>query len=278
MRIILFTHLFLLFFNTSFTQNRAYNIFAKSTAIFKSAYNMTYSNMARERIDMKTGPGKLAHTKVNRKPYKVYLKQEKKAGAEILYNEEITTKTALINPGSFPYINLNLNPNGGIMHNGEHHSILQADINYTYNIINHSLRSKEDRKKISYINTVIIKGVKYHKLKLDNFDYKIVSYTVKPNEDLIKIAKKLFLNSYSIIELNDKVDGLYDVKAGQVIKIPNYYAKETILYINTKTFLLYKIIVNDLNGLYESYEFINLKINVEFEPDEFSKDFHEYGF
>ena len=278
MRIVLFTHLLLLLLNTSFAQNRAYNIFIKSTATFKSAYNMTYSNMAVERIDGKLGSGKLAHTKVNRNPYKVYLKQQKEGGAEILYDEEITTKTALINPGSFPYINLNLDPNGGLMHKGEHHSILQADINYTYDVINHSLNNEEDKKKITYINTVIIKGVKYHKIRLYNFDYKIVTYTVKPNEDLIKIAKKLFLNSYSIIEMNDDVDGLYDIKAGQVLKVPNYYAKETILYINTKTYLLYKIIVNDLNGLYESYEFRDLKINVEFEPNEFSKDFHEYGF
>jgi outer membrane lipoprotein-sorting protein len=71
---------------------------------------------------------------------------------------------------------------------------------------------------------------------------------------------------------------LYDVKAGQVIKVPSYYAKETVMYINTKTYLLYKILVYDLKGLYESYEFRNLKLNVNFKPNEFTKDFPEYGF
>lgn len=278
MRIVLFTHLLLLLLNTSFAQNRAYNIFAKSTEIFKAAKNMTYSNLAVERINGKLTSAKLAHTKVNRKPYKLYLKQDRENGAEILYNEEVTTKTALINPGSFPFINLNLDPNGSVMHKGEHHSILQADINYTYKIINHSLLTEEDKKKMSYINTVMINGVKYHKIKLNNYDYKIVNYTVQPNEDLIKIADKLYLNSYSIMELNDDIDNLYDVKPGQVIKVPNHYAKETVLYINTKTYLLYKILVYDYKGLYESYIFKNLKLNVNFKPNEFSRNFNEYNF
>jgi len=278
MRIVLFTHLLLLLLNTSFAQNRAYNIFVKSREVFNSVENMTYSNLAVERIDGKLSSAKLAHTKVNRKPYKLYLKQERENGAEILYDEEVTKKTALINPGSFPFINLNLDPNGSIMHKGEHHSILQADINYTYKIINQSLLNDEDKNKMSYINTVMINGVEYHKIKLNNYDYKIVNYTVKANDDLIKIADKLYLNSYSIMELNDDIDDLYDVKPGQVIKVPNHYAKETILYINTKTYLLYKILVYDLKGLYESYIFKNLKINVKFKPDEFSKTFNEYNF
>ncbi len=278
MRLVFITSIFLLIFNNSFSQNRAYNILKKSTEIMKTAKNMTYSNFAVERIDGKTEKGKLAHTKVNVKPYKVYLKQEREGGAEILYNTEITTTTALVNPGSFPYINLNLDPNGSIMHKGEHHSILQADINYTYNIVNHSLKTEADKKKVSYINTVIIKGVKYHKIKLTNSNYKIVTYKVKPNEDLIKIAKKLYLNSYSIIELNNNINGLNDVKSGQIIKVPSHYAKETIMYINTDTYLLYKILVYDNKGLYEAYEFRNLKINVNFKPDEFSKYFSEYNF
>ena len=278
MRLILFLYLSLLIISTSFSQNRAYNIFKKSTAIIKSADNMTYSNYACERINGNMTKGNLAHTKVHNKPYKVYLKQEKENGAEILYNSEKSTKTALVNPGSFPYINLNLDPNGNIMHKGEHHSILQANLNYTYDIINYSLKNKGDEKKMSYINTVLINKVKYHKIKLDNYDYKIVKYTVKQNEDLITIAKKLHINSYSIIELNSDIEGLNDVKAKQIIKVPNYYAKYTVLYINTKTYLPYKVLVYDYAGLFESYEFRNLKINVKFKPNEFSKDFPGYGF
>ena len=278
MRLIFFLHFSLLIVSASFSQNRAFNIFMKSTAIMKSANNMSYSNMASERIDGVMSEGKLAHTKVHQHPFKVYLKQAKEGGAEILYDSEKTTKTALVNPGTFPYINLNLDPNGSIMHKGEHHSILEANINYTYDVINHSLKTEDDKKKMSYINTVMINKVKYHKIKLDNFDYKIVKYTVKPNEDLIKIAEKLYINSYSIIELNSDIDDLNDVKVGQIIKVPNYYAKSTILYINTKTYLLYKILVYDNDGLFESYEFRNLKINVKFKPNEFSKNFSGYGF
>jgi len=51
-----------------------------------------------------------------------------------------------------------------------------------------------------------------------------------------------------------------------------------IMYINTQNYLPYKILVYDYAGLYESYEFKNLKINVEFKENEFLKSFEEYDF
>ena len=51
-----------------------------------------------------------------------------------------------------------------------------------------------------------------------------------------------------------------------------------ILYIDKKTFIPIKVMVYDELGLFEEYEFYNLKINTAFENDEFTKGFKEYGF
>ena len=278
MRFIFYTHLVLISIFNLTAQNKAYEIFVKSTQVINSAKNMTYSNMAKERINGIMLSPKLAHIKVQRKPYKLYLKQERKEGAEILFNSNITTKTALVNPGKFPYINLNLNPNGSIMHKNEHHTILQADIKYTYDIVNHSLKTKQDIKKMSYINMVRIKEKTYHKIKLTNFNYKITTYKVQKNDNINNIAKKLYLNDYSIYELNKNISNNTDIKIGEIIKVPTHYAKSMIMYINTQNYLPYKILVYDYAGLYESYEFKNLKINVEFKENEFLKSFEEYDF
>lgn len=273
--------LFLVFFvisTASYSQNRAYNIFKKATVVMSATKTMSYSNFSKERVDGKIKKGQLAHIKLQRNPLKIHLKQNKDGGAEILFDSEKTTKTALVNPGTFPYINLNLDPVGSIMHKGEHHSLLQADINYTFGVINYSLRNKGDKNKMSYINTVIIKGVKYHKIDLNNSDYKIYNYTVLKDEDLIKIANKLRINYYSIIELNSNINSITDVNTGQIIKVPNHYAKSTIMYINTESYFLFRILVYDNDGLFESYELRDLKIDVKFKPNEFSRDFPDYNF
>lgn len=278
MRIILFLYLLFFTLNIVVSQNSGYDVLLKSTKIVRSAKTMTYINYSTERIKGKLSKIGIAHTKVNRTPFKVYLRQEKENGAEILYNTTVSKETAKVSPGKFPYITLNLDPSGSLMHQGEHHTILEADIKYTYDIINYSLKKATDVSNITYLSKVKIKGETYYKIKLINNDYKIVKYKVKPNEDIIKIARELCLNDCSIVNLNSNIDDFQDVQTGQIINVPNYYAKETIMYINTETYLPYKVLVYDNNGLYESYEFRNLKINMKFKSNEFLETFPGYSF
>ena len=64
----------------------------------------------------------------------------------------------------------------------------------------------------------------------------------------------------------------------QSIQIPNCYAKYFDLQIISDDIILKSIQVYDDKGLFESFEFSNIKLNVSFHPDEFARDFPEYEF
>ena len=120
-------------------QTDAYSIFQKSFKKIENAKTMQYYNIAKERINGKYLKDK-SLVKVNRSPFKVYLFQKKEKGSEILYNSSINKNKAIINPRQFPFINLHLSPYGSIMRKNTHHTVFQADIIYTFNIINHAIK------------------------------------------------------------------------------------------------------------------------------------------
>jgi hypothetical protein len=238
---------------------------------------MSYYNNAKEKINGKYLFDR-SLVKVNRKPYKVYLFQYKQGGSEILYNSTVDKENALVNPSKFPYINLRLSPYGSLMRNNTHHTIFQADIKFTYDIINNTLEKKSCNNTFKLLGVVIIDNKRLYKLEVINNDCKKYNYRVQEGEDLIKIARNKMIGEYKILELNPNISYYDDVKPGDIITIPNYYSKSIILYIDTKTYLPYLIKVYDDKGLYESYKLEDLKINVNFNKNEFNEDYINYGF
>lgn len=121
-------------------------------------------------------------------------------------------------------------------------------------------------------------GRKMYQMELINEYYQIIDYTVKPHEDVDNIAKKLNLNAYAIIELNKDVDGYDDVDEGQVIKVPDHYAKSMSLLIDQETHLPLVIKVFDGKGLYEKYEYNSISLNPIFAPNKFNMEYEQYNF
>ncbi|MCK6649188.1 MAG: DUF1571 domain-containing protein, partial [Bacteroidia bacterium] len=72
--------------------------------------------------------------------------------------------------------------------------------------------------------------------------------------------------------------GYNDVKEGQVIKVPNAYAKMTLLLVDKEHLLPVNNKVFDEKGLFETYEYFDLKVNPPIAPEEFTKDFKGYNF
>jgi outer membrane lipoprotein-sorting protein len=101
---------------------------------------------------------------------------------------------------------------------------------------------------------------------------------VKEGEDLIKIAKEQKLCDYILIEMNDEVDDYDDVKAGQIIQIPNVYAKKNIIYIDKKLHLPVRMEMFDDDGFFERYELSNIRVNPIIPQDEFSASYKDYGY
>ena len=223
-----------------------------------------------------------AYYKLIYEPFKVYYKQEYPVkGLEVLYVNGSNNNKALVSPNSFPWINLSLDPYGNLIRENQHHTIFESGFDYMVSILEHLL-NKYDTNALSMIKSyklVNLNGCIYHKIILENQYFKYFSYTVKKGETIKTIAKKFKINNYMIIEKNKNINDFNDnINPGQIIKIPNDYAKKIIIYIEKQRMIPVVMKIYDDKGLYEYYEFSNISINPEIKPEEFSKDYAGYGF
>jgi len=221
----------------------------------------------------------LSKVKLNRSPYKVYIKQlAPKEGVEVLAAITKPSTKATVNLNSFPWINLYLDPYGSLMRRNQHHTVYDSGFDLMIKILKYELSSKLSEDRLERKEDVVWKGRKMYHLELKNDDYNIVSYNVKTDENLDDIADKLHINAYAIIELNEEVNDYEDVEEGQEIGVPSHYAKSMTLFIDKETHLPLVIKVFDQYGLYEKYEYNSITINPTFAPNEFTEDFEEYDF
>ncbi|MCO5249227.1 MAG: DUF1571 domain-containing protein [Chitinophagales bacterium] len=101
---------------------------------------------------------------------------------------------------------------------------------------------------------------------IDN-DYKIVSYKVPSAMTIWALGKKLSVPEYTVQQINNLKSN--DLTAGQVLKVPSSYAKKTTVYINQSNYLPIYQKMYDNDGVFEEYQFKNVKTNVKFTNADF---------
>jgi len=219
--------------------------------------------------------------RLNIEPFQLYFKQIKPVkGLEILYPNQQQGKKALINPNSFPMINLNLDPKGYLMRRNQHHTLHKSGFAYLVSISEHLINKYPDQIEhmINLKEAYEWNGKKCWKIELLNPHFKFIQYTVHDNEGLSDIANKFRISEYMIIERNPGLS-LYDkLNAGSVIKIPNDYAARIELLIDQIEHLPVVIKIYDDHGLFEQYEYKNLITNLQWDKDEFKQSCKRYNF
>ena len=265
--------------NASAQELDKHEMFRKMMATINGIKTLSFKMDKTERIKGKMMPGS-QDVKLNVKPFKVYLKVHvPNKGAEVLYVEGENKGNCKVNPNAFPYMTLNLDPDGDILRKDQHHSVKQLGFEYTGDLLNH-VYQKYKSKINDYVTIngeVTYDGRKCWNVTLINKEYKIESYTVLAGEDIIKIARKLRLDEYSLLELNN-IKNFDDVKPGQTIKVMNSLCKQIEMYIDKETYLpLYQKLFDE-KGLMATYEYTNLKINPTFKPEEFTEGYSGYNF
>ncbi len=219
----------------------------------------------------------LSQVKLNRTPYKVYIKQlAPKEGVEVLAKEG--GAKAVINLNSFPWINIYLDPYGTLMRRNQHHLVFDSGFDLMIKVLKHELSASISEDRLIRKEDVLWQGKEMHQIELQNNDYKTISYTVKADENIDIIANKLNINAYAVLELNDDIDDYEDVSEGQEIKVPNHYAKSMLLLIDKENHLPLVIKVFDNDGLFEKYEYNSIILNPTFAPNEFNIEFEHYNF
>jgi outer membrane lipoprotein-sorting protein len=210
-------------------------------------------------------------------PRKLYLSLK---GPEVLWIQGTNNGDALVNPSSFPYMNLNLDPYGSLMRKDQHHTIHEMGFQYLADILKDGMKKAGDKldKYFTLVGEDNFYGRPCYKLSITFPEFAWNSYTVKKGENLITIARKLKVSEYMVLMNNPKISWYNDVKEGQIIKVPNAYGKQTLLLIDKETYLPVSNTVFDDQGLYEKYEYIDLQVNCVILPEEFTKNYKGYNF
>ncbi len=237
---------------------------------------LRYDLKISERVDGEI-ISKRSAIKLNISPRNLYVKL---ATQEILWLQGKNNNNALVNPGSFPYISLNLDPFGSLMRKGQHHTIHELGIGYIYSILkNYKSKFKTSFKKHFFIaGEEVFDGRTCYKLVILDTDFNWKPYTVLKNENLVTIARKLHLSEFMILEKNSEIDWYDDVDEGQIIQIPSSYCKYAKILVDKETMLPVSNTMIDEKGLFESYKYTNLRVNTKISSEEFDRDYKDYDF
>jgi len=271
----------LLFFGFNYeTLPKPREVLNKMFSNIEAINSLTFKLKKKERVEGKLMQGE-QDVKFNRQPKKIYTKIiAPNAGVELLWVEGKNNQKVYLNPNGFPFTNLSFDPYSSTLRKGNHHTIYEVGFDYIKAIIESiALKSEKNFDNIFTLDgTVMFDGKSCYKIIINVSDFKYIPYVVKEGETLTSIAYSQLLSDFMLLDINPKIKDYTDVKAGQVIIVPNAYAPKTILYIDKNTFLPLVQIIIDEKGIFEQYEFHNLKLDPFINPQEFSKEFEEYHF
>jgi hypothetical protein len=245
----------------------------------KELKTLRFNLFASERLDEKFSAGN-ASVKINTSPFKAYYKDMKK-GIEVLYVEGEEDNEAIVNPNGFPYFNLHLDPNGKLMHKDTHQTLYRLGFTYLGNMFYRSLAQFPDayQKFVHYKGDTTYDGNLCYQIQVDYPDFHYYTYMIKGKEETpVTLANKLNLNDYLVLAANHLSSYEETFKNGQILNIPNAYAKTTILTIRRDNNLPVYVRVYDDKGLLEVYGYTKLEVNPTIEDSEFTENFPGYHF
>ena len=249
-------------------------LITRLTAAIQGLSSIRCNAEARERVGTKTAPDYTA-MKIAYRPYRVYLKNQK--GVEVLYVAGQNNNEAAVYPAAFPYITLNLDPNGSLMRKGQHHTVLQAGFGMIADLLN-GPDGKADNaytRSFRYAGDSTAQGQPCYVLRSDYPQFRYVAYRVGKNETIGSVADRFGCGDYRIMERNN-LSADSKLAEGQVLQVPNAYGRRVLVVVNAKTYLPASVTVYDERGLYEKYSFLDVVANQPIPAAEFSKDYKGY--
>ena len=221
------------------------------------------------------------YAKLINKPYKLYIKNFKpKPGSEILYIKGQNDDKALINPNSFPYFSISLDPDNNLLLAGGHHSLREAGFTLFSNMfklykVNYG---EELYNRITYHGMFKWNDRVCYKISIDYPDYSTKKYTPKKGETLYSISRDQLLNIGKLREYNVKYDDDDILDESDEIIIQNVYAKKAVIFIDNENYFPIYQLIYDEEGLYEKYQYVDLNLDISFKNEEFTRDYSEYNF
>ena len=219
--------------------------------------------------------------KLNSKPKKIYYKNENK-GTELIWVKGENDGDAVVHSRSIPFINFDLDPYGSLMRRENHHTIFDLGFQYIGYIVANTILSSstpgEFAKHFSLGDSLTWNNISCHQLVIDYPEYKYLEYTTIKGETANSIALKFSTSDYKIREKNNLSSYYGSIKEGKKLLVPTPYGSKVVLYVDKQRYIPICVKIFDETGLFESYDFHDVKINTPFADDAFSEDNEDYNF
>jgi len=266
--------------NVTAQNNTPLNIIEKMFEAIDNNNNLQGDLYSEERLD---GFYQKNHIefKLSNSPRMIYIKSvEPNKGVEILYNPSLYGGRVYVNPNKFLLPNVKLSLQSRLLLDKRHHSIEHLGFEFLKDVFTEAFsRAGEQVDTIlNYKGTIQFDGKECFEIEIVDPTFSTKKYTVQEGENIFSLSRRLLISEYSIIEMNEAIDGFWDISAGDEITIPTSYAPKTTLYINTENYLPVMQLMEDDKGLFEKYEFKNLKVVKTYATNEFDPGYDGYEY
>jgi hypothetical protein len=277
--ILLIVTVFLLGFSRipSTAEHRVQRLFAQMYDSIRAIKTLRQDVLSLERIENKYAINR-SQIKLQTSPRKIYFINPSKK-LEILYNEETIPDKAWVKPHVFPYLTMQLDPRGNLMRKNQHYSIMELG----YDFIGRSIaltinKDKDGLNNFSLKGKTPKNGHNCYLIEYENKAYGYSDYRVNDRETATSIALRLCVNDYLLRQNNNLLNEFGYIKKGTVLHVPTLYCQKAVLFIDDQLFLPVSLSLFDDKGLFESYDYTNIRINEPIEAAEFSKSYKSYNF
>lgn len=279
-KIILSSLLFFISFVSLFAQSSIRNTLDKMYQSIASVRNMTYDMTSQERIGTKMVTKNMSF-RIYVNPRKVYMK-DKDSGIELLYVQGWNNNNAYIKPNGFPWVNVSFGINNSRVRADGHHPVTHAGFPYIATLMKgtEKMIAQKGYKIEDYIKVAgdyTWNGKNCIKIVCDDPEFRYENHTCTQSESLLAMCERMNLNEYMVMEKNN-LGYSSNVSRGQVLKIPRAYAKKVELFLDKTNYIPIVQYVYDEKGLFEKFEFKNVKINPGTETNEWTTQCASYGF
>jgi hypothetical protein len=210
--------------------------------------------------------------KLNVSPKALYFRNEKKK-ISVMYVAGTNDNKALVKAKALLGGTISLDPMGSMMRKNQHYTIHELGFDYFARTITFALLKDKEHiaENLKFVGKKTINEKSCIGMVFEDPDFHYFDYVTGKNESVASLAVKFNVAEFQI-RLKNELHSFYGaLKEGKKLKIPSNYCKRINMYIDEKTLLPVSITIYDEVGLYESYEYLNVKTNLKFTSDDFGK-------
>ena len=215
------------------------------------------------------------------RPFRVYVKYlEPHPGREGIYIHGSNRGRLRAHRGSVPDLMVNLDPRGRIAMLDNHHPITDFGLENMLEVASRNIRKAIQRRDatVRLTDGGMLNGEPTWRIDMESHSGGR-AVRARRGESLWDIASRTGQDMYVILHHNDAIDSPGDVRPGQEVFVPHYYASRGRYLISRRTFMLIRARSWDHRGqLYEAYDYPELELNPGLDERDFDYRNREYDF